>query len=201
MAQQRTYLLSPARLDGLRAQMLFREAAQFELAQAVRSSAGAPIGAVFQFLSGLYFRGKLTYAERFAQSAAQVRIITTNRGLVPASTKVTLSELQQFAKTDIHHEEDEFVGPLVRDARKLGGEIVLLGSIATAKYVDALLGVFDERLVFPVDFVGRGDMSRGGLLLRAAEEGRELAYGPIRGAVRHGARPPKLPLKRRAKAI
>ena len=27
---------------------------------------GAPIGEVFSFLSSLYFRGKLTYAQRFA---------------------------------------------------------------------------------------------------------------------------------------
>jgi len=36
-------------------------------------------------------------------------------------------------------------------------------------------------------------MSRGGLLLRRAAEGVELEYGPVVGAVLHGARPPKLP--------
>lgn len=194
---QRTYLLSPARLDGLRAQLLFRQTATFALARELRTKAGAEIGDVFQFLSGLYFRGKLAYAKRFAAVPERVLVITTNRGLLPAGTRVTLRDLERFAKTDIHHEEPAFVEPLVRDARKLDGEIVLLGSIASAKYVDALLGVFDERLVFPVEFVGRGDMSRGGLLLRAADAGAELAYGPLRGAVRHGARPPKLPPKKR----
>ena len=57
-------------------------------------------------------------------------------------------------------------------------------------------GVFGARLRFPIDFVGRGDMSRGGLLMRCAEAGRELEYAPVAGAVLHGARPPKLPPKR-----
>jgi hypothetical protein len=70
---------------------------------------------------------------------------------------------------------------------------VLLGSIASPKYVDVLLDIFGNRLRFPRDFVGRGDMSRGGLLLRRAREGVELEYARIAGAARHGARPPKLP--------
>jgi hypothetical protein len=49
--------------------------------------------------------------------------------------------------------------------------------------VDVLLDVVGERLLFPTDFVGRGDMSRGALLLRAAREGRELAYEPVAGAL------------------
>ena len=53
-----------------------------------------------------------------------------------------------------------------------------------------------ERLHFPVAFVGRGDMSRGGLLLRAVDAGRELDYGPVAGAVRHGTRPPRLEPRR-----
>jgi hypothetical protein len=56
-----------------------------------------------------------------------------------------------------------------------------------------LLAVLGERLHFPAEFVGRGDMSRGGLLLRAVRAGVELAYLPVAGAVRHGARPPRLP--------
>jgi hypothetical protein len=72
-------------------------------------------------------------------------------------------------------------------------QIVLLGSIASGKYVDILGRVFGERLVFPADFVGRGDMSRGGLMLRRVREGRELDYTPVLTAVRRGPRPPKLP--------
>ena len=36
-------------------------------------------------------------------------------------------------------------------------------------------------------------MSRGGLLLRCVTADVELPYVPLRGAVRHGARPPRLP--------
>jgi hypothetical protein len=71
-------------------------------------------------------------------------------------------------------------------------EVVLLGSIASGKYVDVLGSIFGERLVFPPAFVGRGDMSRGGLMLRAAASGEELDYVPIAGATRHGARPARL---------
>jgi hypothetical protein len=74
---------------------------------------------------------------------------------------------------------------------------VLLGSIASPKYVDVLLAIFGDRLRFPIEFVGRGDMSRGGLLLRKTEEGCELDYAPVAGAVLHGARPPRLPPLRR----
>jgi hypothetical protein len=55
-----------------------------------------------------------------------------------------------------------------------------------------LLEVIGERLLFPTDFVGRGDMSRGALLLRAARDGRELAYEPVAGAVRRGRRAAKV---------
>ncbi len=70
---------------------------------------------------------------------------------------------------------------------------MLLGSIASGKYYEVVADVLGERLLFPPDFVGRGDMSRGGLLLRAARSGEELPYRPIRGAVRKGVRPAKLP--------
>ena len=70
---------------------------------------------------------------------------------------------------------------------------MLLGSIASPKYVDILTAIFGERLQFPIAFVGRGDMSRGGLLLRHASDGVELDYVPVLGASLHGARPPKLP--------
>jgi hypothetical protein len=59
--------------------------------------------------------------------------------------------------------------------------------------VDVLAPVLGDRLRFPAEFVGRGDMSRGGLLLRCVAEGRELGYIPLAGAARHGPRPPRLP--------
>ena len=69
---------------------------------------------------------------------------------------------------------------------------MLLGSIASGKYVEVLQPIFGDKLVFPPAFVGRGDMSRGGLMLRCVTAGLELEYVPVAGAVRHGQRPPKL---------
>jgi len=59
--------------------------------------------------------------------------------------------------------------------------------------VGPLLDVFGDRLLFPATFAGRGDMSRGGLLLRCAQSGTPLECVPVRGAVRHGPKPAKLP--------
>ncbi len=199
----RVFLLSPARLDGKRAQLLFRPVTMFPVARALHSTAGAPIGEIFTFLSGLYFRGKLAYAEAFARPPqglnSGVFVITPNRGLVPPSVPITLADLADLAKTDIDAFAEEFRNPLQRDAKALAqalgqrGEPVLLGSIATPKYVDVLLSAFPQKLLFPAEFVGRGDMSRGGLMLRSLDAYQELAYVPVRGAIRRGARPPKLP--------
>src|SRR4051794_29634697 len=170
----RVFLLSPARLDGARARMLLHPVTMFPVARALRSVEGAPIGDVFSFLSGLYFRGKLAYAEAFARPPS-VLVITANRGLVPASTRVNLDDLARFAESDIHHSSEAFRAPLERDAKALAralgsrGEPVLLGSIATPKYVDVLLSIFGDQLLFPAEFVGRGDMSRGGLMLRCVD--------------------------------
>ena len=67
---------------------------------------------------------------------------------------------------------------------KPGVEVVLLGSVATGKYVDVLLDALGDRLVFPIEFLGRGDMSRGALLFRAVREARELEYAPVASVVR-----------------
>ena len=59
------------------------------------------------------------------------------------------------------------------------------------KYVEALLPIFGSRLLFPREFVGRGDMSRGGLMLRCVDTGVPLTYVPLEGfvlAARAGAR-------------
>jgi hypothetical protein len=201
----RVFLLSPARLDGIRARAIFQPKTEGVLAAALRTREGAPIGDVFRLLSGLYFRGKLAYAKRFAfppVGAAWIGsgalVITANRGLVPAETRVTIEHLEAFAQTDIHEAERAFRVPLLRDARLLhealheDDEVVLLGSVAKAKYTAPLLEVFGERLLFPAEFVGRGDMSRGGLLLRATEDATELSYVRVKGASLRGSRPPKL---------
>ena len=201
----RVFLLSPARLDGERAKLIFDPRTPFPIAEQVRTPEGAPIGDVFRFLSGLYFRGKIAYAQKFARPpsghawiGSGALVITANRGIIPAETRVCIEHLEAFSATDIHHQEKSFTKPLERDAKLLSdalgeaGQIVLLGSVASAKYVEVLLRVLGERLLFPSAFVGRGDMSRGGLLLRQVDAGEELAYVPVLGATRHGRRPPKL---------
>jgi hypothetical protein len=181
--------------------MLLSPKADFPLAVQLRSLEGAPLGDVFAFMSGLYFRGKLTYARAFAPSdatPAQIRIITTNRGLLTPEYRVRPQDVADFACVDLSDAGAEFQGPLLRDATRIADDvdddtlIVLLGSIATNKYVGPLMQVFGKRVVFPLEFVGRGDMSRGGLLLRYASERREMEYVPVANAVRHGKRPPKL---------
>lgn len=201
----RTFLLSPAYAGGRRAQMLLSERAQFALAQRLRGGEPVSLGEVFTFLSGLYFRGKLAYANAFAPDFSRVLVITPTRGLIPAATGVTLADLREFAEVDIAADDPRYRRPLERDLRRLVRqmtpqcEVVLLGSIATGKYVSIMLEILRERLRFPADFVGRGDMSRGGLLLRCAVDRVELAYIPVQGAVRKGKRPPKLTPRRYGK--
>jgi hypothetical protein len=197
----RIFLLSPARCDGERAKLILNPRAEFPLARALREPDGVQIGEVFSFLSGLYFRGKLAYARAFGRATEGTPgclVITTERGLVTPQTRVTAADLCAFAEVDIGGGDERYLGPLRRDVEALArtltadDQVVLLGSIATGKYADTLLAPLGERLVFPKDFVGRGDMSRGGLLLRQVRDGQELEYVPVAGAVRHGVRPPKL---------
>jgi hypothetical protein len=199
----RTFLLSPAYAGGQRAQMLLSERAKFNLARRLQSGETVSLGEVFTFLSGLYFRGKLAYANAFARpDLSRVLVITPTRGLVPAATPVTLTDLREFAEVEIEEGDPRYRKPLERDLRRLVRQltpqcdVVLLGSVATGKYVSVLLDILRERIQFPADFVGRGDMSRGGLLLRCAVDQTELVYIPVRGAVRKGKRPPKLEPRR-----
>src|SRR3954453_5322588 len=87
---KRVFLLSPAYAGGLRAQMIMSERAQFELARRLRSDYPPTLGEVFAFLSGLYFRGKLAYANAFAAGAAFV--ITPNRGLLPVDHPIGVED-------------------------------------------------------------------------------------------------------------
>ncbi len=199
----RVFLLSPARLDGERARLLTRPGANFPLAQSLRYG-GVPLGEVMAFLSGLYFRGKHAYARAFGRPPRAVAsaglIVTSNRGLWPMERPVTAGELAALAEGDIDSGDDSYRAPLERDLSALAAasaEIVLLGSIASQKYVAPMTGVLGERLLFPPAFIGRGDMSRGGLLLRCVEAKAELSYAPVVGAPRHGKRPERLPPKPR----
>ena len=206
----RIFLLSPAYAGGERARMILREQAQFPLGRTLRGKSGAPIADVFTFLSGLYFRGKIAYATAFARPARGtpgVLVITPTRGLIDARTRIRLDDLREFAKVDIHESDPRYRLPIERDARRLAtklsakSEVVLLGSIATGKYVEILLATFGNRLRFPAAFVGRGDMSRGGSMLRCAADGEELSYIRVAGAIVNGKRPPKLASRRCAAGL
>src|SRR5688572_22382832 len=199
MSVRTLFLVSPASTSGRRARILLSPHAQFELARRVRSPEGAPIGEVSSFLSGLYFRGKLGSARRFERFPGAIRSITCDRGLVPPARPVTVADLTAMAASPIDAGNSRYAAPIERDAARLAASlgpadrVILLGSIATGKYADLLRPVLADRLVFPSQFVGRGDMSRGGLLLRAMDAGIELDYVPIfSGANRRGKRPPKL---------
>ena len=201
---QQVFLLSPASCTGRRAGYVLRDGADFPVARQIREPGGAPIGDVFAFLSGLYFRGKIEYARHFArppEGTAGVLVITPSRGLVPSDTPITLDDMREFADIPIDTNNHAYRAPLEATAAGLRrafpkGRVVLLGSIATDKYVALLQDIFGDRLVFPSDFVGRGDMSRGGLLLRCVDAGTELECVPVAGAVRRGGRPPRLKPRR-----
>ena len=174
-----TFLLSPADAGGRRALLLLRPDATFPLARRLREE-GAPLGEVFAFLSGLYFRGKLVYANRFARPGSPPHVITTNRGLLPAHHTITADDLRAFGTTRISARDSGFRAQLAYDAARLpSGRIVLLGSIASSKYVQVLADVLGDRLLYPDAFEGMGDMSRGSLLLRHAAEGHELSYKKV----------------------
>jgi hypothetical protein len=197
MTGETIFLLSPAHCGGKRAGVLTRPEADFALAAQLRSTGGAPLCEVFSFLSGLYFRGKLAYAARFAApppGAGASLVITTDRGLVTPDTRIGPADLSAFASVPIDLRDTRYRAPLSASLERLveqtppGCRFVLLGSIATAKYVELLVATLGERLWFPEAFVGIGDMQRGALLLRAAAAGRELSYLRAAGAVRSRAR-------------
>ena len=195
-------LLSPAHCGGKRAQMLLRPGAASEAARQLQAGE-LTIGEAFAFMSSLYFRGKLAYARAVVSRrgpAATALVITPTRGLVSPNAMASAALLEEFAATDIAAGDARYRGPLERDLAALGrrladeATVVLLGSIASDKYVDVLAPALGDRLHDPPAFIGRGDMSRGGLLLRSAAAGVELDYEPLAAAsTRRGTRPPKLP--------
>ena len=197
------FLLSPAHCGGRRAGFLLQPEASSPLAQRLRVGT-LTLGEAFSFMSGLYFRGKLSYARTFARPGAggaadTSYVITPTRGLQHPEMPVSRDILQEFASTDIAAGEPRYREPLERDIAALAARlssattVVLLGSIATGKYADVLAPALGTRLHYPSSFVGRGDMSRGGLLLRSASSGVELEYVPFDpDADRRGKRPPRL---------
>ena len=202
----RVFLLSPARIGGSRSNTLLRPEAEFDLAVRLRNGK-ATIGEAYSFISGLYFRGKMAYVEAFAAPPLGVPpalIIVPGLGLVPPHEMFDVERLRGTGNVPAEESNPAFTVPLLQGAAWLdrqGGpdcQILLLGSIATAKYTRPLLEIFGERLLFPGEFVGRGDMSRGGLMLRCAQTGDELSYVCVRGATVQGRRPEKLaPLRKK----
>lgn len=95
-------------------------------------------------------------------------IITPCRGLLQPETIVGLDELSEIAGERDLGLLSQAVGSQAR--------VVLLGSIATRKYIPLLIEKLGGRLVVPREFVGLGNMSRGALLLRCTREEHELEY-------------------------
>jgi hypothetical protein len=181
------FLLSPASATGTRALQLASSRARFAAAHRLRSPEGLPIGEAFCFLSALYFRGKMAYARRFAAGepaagGGSILVIAPGFGLVPSEWPLDPSRLRKLARTPVDPAHRGYSGPLRRHARELRdrlpaeARVVMLGSIATGKYLDLLIPIFGDRLLFPRIFAGAGDMRRGALLLRAAACGEELEY-------------------------
>jgi len=191
--EPRIFLLSPASVDGLRAEQLTSPRASFGAAVRYRSPQGVPIEEAFTFMSSLYFRGKITYARHFAAPPPELAIgssddgilvIAPGFGLVPPSWSLDRERMQQLRRTSVDLGDSRYCEPMRRHAEQLSAlapssSVVLLGSVATGKYVDLLLPVFGDRLLFPRDFAGAGDMKRGGMLLRAVREDRELDYATL----------------------
>ena len=123
-----------------------------------------------------------------APAASSVLIIAPGFGLVSPEWPLTAERLRRLARTPVDPARRAYSGPLRRHARELASRlpaaarVVLLGSIATGKYLDLLLPILGERLLFPRTFAGTGDMRRGALMLRAAASGEELEYAAARAA-------------------
>jgi len=173
--------------------MLLRPDGKLELSKALRSEHGAPLGEVFSFVSSLYFRGKASYARTFGHAAGgrqSALVMTAGGGLCSLDESVTEQRLAAWQRNAVHEHNPHFTAPLVRHASELvdasseDARFILLGSVASHKYVVPLLEVFGTRLLYPVSFAGLGDMSRGSLLLRAIRDGIELDYEPVRLAKR-----------------
>ena len=191
------FLLSPASLNGLRAKQLTSPRAKFDLALKYRSDEGVPIGEAFAFMSSLYFRGKIAYARAFAVPSPRIGgegifVITSSYGLVPPDWRLTKDRMQRMKNVDVQASTRRYTRPLREPAELISrnldddAQVILLGSIASGKYIDVLRPIFGNRLRFPKVFAGLGDMARGGLMLRAARAGRELEYTML-DAPRHRA--------------
>jgi hypothetical protein len=186
-ASRPLFLLSPAHLGGVRGRWLRSGRSRSATSLRLRQPGGLEIGEAFAFVSGLYFRGKLAYARRFGAPGG-ARVIAPGYGLVDLDWPLDPERLRRMHAVGVDLSRRAYHAPLARHAARLEAErVVLLGSLATGKYLDVLAPVLGERLLFPRLFVGAGDMRRGSLLLRAARSGEELDYAAL----------PELPPRRR----
>ncbi|HEX4462700.1 MAG TPA: hypothetical protein VIA18_32210, partial [Polyangia bacterium] len=118
-------------------------------------------------------------------------------GLVTVDTRFDKRALVDLGAVDIDAGDARYHRPLTRDAEALAKQlqaaqdasVVLLGSLASPKYLAVLTTIFGERLHYPRDFVGLGDMSRGSQLLKAARAGVELPYAPVSGLTPQNRKP------------
>jgi len=184
VAANQIFLLSPANCSGKRAGYLLRKDGASPLAKRLRSE-GATLGEIFTFMSGLYFRGKLAYARAFADPPdgfPGIQVIVPGRGLCSPDEVIDLKTLRAIARVPVDLEDKRYARPLRRAAAQLAEQLepdtatVLLGSIATPKYVEPLREILGARFRYPQEFIGRGDMSRGSLMLKCAAERRQLTY-------------------------
>jgi hypothetical protein len=200
VSPHRIFLLSPAKAGGPRYSMLLRDSADFALSQKLRAGT-ATIGEIYSFISGLYFRGKMAYAAAFEApppGLPSALVMVPGAGLLPPGKVIDAAQLRATAEIAVDEWNPAFRDPLLEAAQlvdqhtQASCSYVLLGSVASAKYTNPLLEIFGDRLLFPAEFVGRGDMSRGGLMLRHAHSGVEFSYLSVRGALLRGIRPPRL---------
>ena len=189
------FLLSPAFCGGRRGAILLKDGGTSLPAQQL-TAGELTLGAAFSFVSGLYFRGKLAYARHFAAARVSasvddggVGVITPTRGLQSPDRLVDARLLREFVGVDLASGDPRYLDPLVRDLHALEARlapehrVVLLGSVATAKYLEPIADILGARLCFPRDFIGRGDMSRGALMLQRVESSVELEYVPFSSAI------------------
>lgn len=177
------FLLSPANLGGERARLLTSAQARFPAAARYRQG-GLTIGEAFAWISSLYFRAKLHYARRFGSLAtgSAVLVIAPGFGLVPEDWPLSSDRWRRLRRVPVDPRRPAFRRPLatacdeLRQRLSADDRIVFLGGLSAERYLSVLGPALGPHLLIPRDFVSRGQMQRGSLLLRAIRDDEELVY-------------------------